>query len=88
MRNQHAANCCCLEDRDRIARDLHDTVIQRLFAAGLGLTALAAKTEETDTRLRLEEYTEQLDDTIRAIRQTIFKLQRARGIGCRPRCWT
>lgn len=70
-----------LEDRDRIARDLHDTVIQRLFAAGLGLTALASKTEETDTRVRLEEYTEQLDDTIRAIRQTIFKLHRTQGVG-------
>ncbi len=70
-----------LEDRDRIARDLHDTVIQRLFAAGLGLTALASKTDEADTRQRLEEYTEQLDDTIRAIRQTIFKLQRTQGVG-------
>ncbi len=70
-----------LEDRDRIARDLHDTVIQRLFAAGLGLTALASKTDEPDTRQRLEEYTEQLDETIRAIRQTIFKLQRTQGVG-------
>lgn len=70
-----------MEDRDRIARDLHDIVIQRLFAAGLGLTALAARTQEPVTQQRLEEYTEQLDDTIGAIRQTIFKLQRDRGVG-------
>lgn len=70
-----------MEDRDRIARDLHDTVIQQLFAAGLGMTALAARTEEVHTRERLEEYTEQLDTTIRAIRRAIFKLQPAREVG-------
>ena len=66
-----------LEDRDRIARDLHDHVIQRLFAAGLGLTGLAARTKEPQTRARLGEYTDQLDDTIGAIRQAIFELRQA-----------
>jgi signal transduction histidine kinase len=66
-----------LEDRDRIARDLHDHVIQRLFAAGLGLTGLAARTQEPVTRARLGEYTDQLDDTIGAIRQAIFELRQA-----------
>ncbi len=69
------------EDRDRIARDLHDHVIQRLFAAGLGLTALASRTEEPATRQRLGEYTEQLDDTIRSIRQAIFELRRTTETG-------
>jgi signal transduction histidine kinase len=66
-----------LEDRDRIARDLHDHVIQRLFAAGLGLTGLAGRTQEPETRTRLGEYTDQLDDTIGAIRQAIFELRQA-----------
>lgn len=70
-----------MEDRDRIARDLHDTVIQQLFAVGLGMTALAARSEDPHAQARLEEYTEQLDNTIRAIRQTIFKLQRTRELG-------
>jgi signal transduction histidine kinase len=66
-----------LEDRDRIARDLHDHVIQRLFAAGLGLSGLASRTTEPLTRARLTEYTEQLDDTIGAIRQAIFELRQS-----------
>jgi signal transduction histidine kinase len=74
-----------LEDRDRIARDLHDHVIQRLFAAGLGLTGLASRTTEPETQRRLGEYTDQLDDTIQAIRQTIFALQRHRDTGVQAR---
>jgi signal transduction histidine kinase len=74
-----------LEDRDRIARDLHDHVIQRLFAAGLGLTGLASRTAEPETRQRLTQYTDQLDDTIQAIRQTIFALQRHRESGAQAR---
>jgi signal transduction histidine kinase len=74
-----------LEDRDRIARDLHDHVIQRLFAAGLGLTGLASRTAEPETRQRLTQYTDQLDDTIQAIRQTIFALQRHRETGTQAR---
>ncbi len=74
-----------LEDRDRIARDLHDHVIQRLFAAGLGLTGLAARTSEPETQRRLAEYTEQLDDTIRAIRQAIFELRRSQETGLQSR---
>jgi signal transduction histidine kinase len=74
-----------LEDRDRIARDLHDHVIQRLFAAGLGLTGLASRSAEPETRQRLTQYTDQLDDTIQAIRQTIFALQRHRETGAQAR---
>jgi signal transduction histidine kinase len=74
-----------LEDRDRIARDLHDHVIQRLFAAGLGLTGLASRTSEPEIRQRLTQYTDQLDDTIQAIRQTIFALQRHRETGVQAR---
>jgi signal transduction histidine kinase len=64
-----------LEDRNRIAEDLHDLVIQRLFAVGLGLQGLSARSGTPETRERLSTYIDDLDGTIRAIRQTIFYLQ-------------
>ena len=62
-----------LEDRDRIARDLHDHVIQRLFAAGLSLQSIAVDDEAVDQRLR--RTVAELDETIGQIRSTIFALQ-------------
>ncbi len=62
------------EDRQRIARDLHDTVIQRLFGAGLDLQATAA-TADAETRDRLEVTITDLDETIKELRTTIFSLQ-------------
>ena len=67
-----------VEDRERIARDLHDTVIQRMFAIGLSMQGLAATTSDTTTSARLEQMIEDLDDTVRDIRTTIFELQRPR----------
>lgn len=64
-----------VEDRDRIARDLHDEVIQRLFATGLGLSGEAARTRDPDTAARLGRVTDDLDDTIQAIRRAIFELR-------------
>ncbi|MET9625968.1 GAF domain-containing protein [Lentzea sp. NPDC006480] len=58
-----------LEDRDRIARDLHDLVIQRLFGLGLGLQGL------TSTNAKISGFVEEVDHTIREIRRTIFSLQ-------------
>lgn len=76
-------------DRDRIARDLHDLVIQRLFATGLGMNSLAGRTGEPATRMRLGEFTDDLDETIRAIRQAIFQLHHARdGAGLRAQVFT
>lgn len=63
------------EDRERIARDLHDTVIQRLFAAGMGLQGTAARVDDTEARARLERAVDELDTTIREIRTAIFALQ-------------
>jgi two-component system, NarL family, sensor histidine kinase DevS len=61
------------EDRERIARDLHDTVIQRLFGAGLQLQATLASTDAR-TRERLEATVVDLDDTIKELRSAIFAL--------------
>lgn len=62
-------------DRDRIARDLHDTVIQRLFATALQLQGLRRTAPEADLRNRLDEAVGELSTTIREIRSTIFELR-------------
>ena len=67
-----------VEDRERIARDLHDTVIQRLFATGLALQGAAARAGDAEMVDRLQHAVEDLDDTVRHIRTTIFELQRQR----------
>jgi signal transduction histidine kinase len=64
-----------LTDRDRIARDLHDLVIQRLFATGLYLQGATRLTREPAVVDRLESSIHELDATIRDIRATIFALQ-------------
>lgn len=63
-----------LEDRERIARDLHDKVIQRLFATGMSLQALGPRVVDPDGARRLDEAIDELDLTIREIRNTIFAL--------------
>jgi len=63
-----------LGDRERIARDLHDLVIQRLFATGLGLQGLTRRTTRDDVRERLDQAIDELDGTIRDIRTAIFGL--------------
>ena len=65
-----------VEDRERIARGLHDTVIQRIFATGLSLQGAAARTSDVELAPRLEQAVTDLDDTVRHIRTTIFELQR------------
>jgi len=68
-----------ISDRERIARDLHDIVIQRLFATGLQLQGVAAMTGGSAISERLDKSVADLDDTIKAIRGTIFELQDRRG---------
>ena len=63
-----------LEDRDRIARDLHDHVIQRLFAAGLTAQSTAGAVTDERHRRRLAQLVSDLDETIQQIRTTIFQL--------------
>lgn len=61
-------------DRDRIARDLHDVVIQRLFATGLGLQTAARLTTRPQVRTRVDAAVDDLDAVIRDIRGAIFEL--------------
>lgn len=66
-----------LEDRDRIGRDLHDLVIQRLFAIGLGLQGTGRRIEDPEVAGRLDTAVDDLDATIRDIRRSIFALSTA-----------
>jgi signal transduction histidine kinase len=63
-----------LEDRERIARDLHDVVIQRLFATGLQLQS-GAMNARPEAAKRINAAVDDLDATIRDIRRTIFELR-------------
>ncbi|ASN39339.1 histidine kinase [Arthrobacter sp. 7749] len=65
-------------DRDRIAKDLHDLVIQRIFAAGLSTKSLALFTTEPVALERIDAITEELDSTMADIRETIHSLQEPR----------
>lgn len=62
-------------DRERIARDLHDIVIQRLFAAGLSMQSLRRFTDDAVALHRISTVTEELDETIRELRDTIYSLR-------------
>ena len=66
-----------LEERQRIAEDLHDHVIQRLFAAGLTLHGLASRVDSDTLARQLIDVVQSLDDTISQIRTSIFALQHA-----------
>jgi signal transduction histidine kinase len=68
-----------ISDRERIARDLHDVVIQRLFATGLQLQGVASLVGDPAIGTRLERAVDELDLTIKAIRGTIFELQHKQG---------
>jgi signal transduction histidine kinase len=63
-----------LADRDRIARDLHDHVIQQLFATGMALESVLPQLTGADARTRVHRAVDDLDHTIREIRTTIFGL--------------
>jgi signal transduction histidine kinase len=69
------------EDRDRIARDLHDLIIQRLFAVGLGVQGVILQVGRPHSAEKVTEkltsFVDDLDETIRDVRTTIFSLQQA-----------
>ncbi len=64
-----------MSDRERIARDLHDLVIQRLFATGLQLQGIRPAVSSEEVAARLDKAVDDLDLTISDIRSTIFDLQ-------------
>ncbi|GHC73047.1 histidine kinase [Nocardiopsis terrae] len=64
-----------LEERDRIAKDLHDVVIQRLFASAMTLMSTVRLIGSTEAEERVQSTIDELDGTIREIRSTIFDLQ-------------
>ena len=67
-------------DRERIARDLHDLVIQRLFATGMSLQGLIRQERlEGEVANRINAAIAELDKTVKQIRQTIFALQDTSG---------
>jgi len=74
-RRRDAERLVVLEDRDRIAKDLHDTVIQRLFAIAMTLMSAIKITQKRDVAVRVQRAVDDLDDTIRQVRSTVFALQ-------------
>ncbi|WP_375138105.1 GAF domain-containing protein [Streptomyces sp. Act143] len=87
-RRRDAAQIAVLQDRDRIARDLHDLAIQRLFATGMTLQSAGRFIDHPEASKRVVRAVDDLDETIKIIRSTIFGL-RARedtpGSGLRAR---
>jgi len=72
--HQRVKEVAVFEDRDRLARDLHDTVIQRLFAIGLTLQSIAGTATGYGVSDRLGAAIVDVDDTIRQVRSSIFEL--------------
>ncbi|WST99003.1 GAF domain-containing sensor histidine kinase [Streptomyces erythrochromogenes] len=87
-RRRDAEQIALLEERDRIARDLHDLAIQRLFATGMTLQSAARLVEHEGAAERVGRAVDDLDETIKIIRSTIFGLRtrdREGGPGLRAR---
>jgi two-component system, NarL family, sensor histidine kinase DevS len=64
-----------LEERERIAKELHDGIIQSLFAVGMGLQGTALMAGDQELTNRIEQAVEQLDSVIRDLRNYIFGLR-------------
>src|SRR5579875_3379197 len=74
-RRSDAEQLSLYEDRDRIARDLHDLVIQRLYATGMSLEATTPMVATPEITHRVRNAVDAMDETIKDIRATIFALQ-------------
>ncbi|MGB8649565.1 MAG: GAF domain-containing sensor histidine kinase [Mycobacteriales bacterium] len=75
-RRREAERFAIIEDRDRIARDLHDLVIQRLFATGMQLQSAVRLVDQNpvEATARVNRAVDELDGTIRELRSTIYGL--------------
>jgi signal transduction histidine kinase len=78
-RRRDAEEIAVLKDRDRIARDLHDLAIQRLFATGMTLQSAGRFIEHQEAAERVVRAVDDLDETIKIIRSTIFGLRSREG---------
>ncbi|MCX4768697.1 Redox sensor histidine kinase response regulator DevS [Streptomyces sp. ADI92-24] len=87
-RRRDAEQVRILEDRDRIARDLHDLAIQRLFATGMTLQSARPFVEHPEATERLNRAIDDLDSTIKIIRTTIFGLREHETPGKAPKLRT
>ncbi|HLI39047.1 MAG TPA: GAF domain-containing protein [Streptosporangiaceae bacterium] len=74
-RRAEAERLSLYADRDRIARDLHDLVIQRLYATGMSLEGIMPRVAKPEVAGRISAAVDALDETIKEIRGTIFALQ-------------
>ena len=72
---RHARERTVVADRERIARDLHDQIIQRIFAVGLDLHGVIARLHSPQLAARLTQSVDELQAVIDDIRRTIFDLQ-------------
>jgi signal transduction histidine kinase len=72
---RQAEQMAVFEDRDRIAKDLHDLVIQRLYATGMSLQGVTSLIGSPEVAERVSRSVDALDDTIKEIRSAIFALQ-------------
>jgi len=72
--NQRVQQAAVHEDRNRLARDLHDTVIQRLFAVGLSLKAMSTSAGTEGVADQINRAISDIDDTIRQVRSAIYEL--------------
>ncbi|MFF9009755.1 GAF domain-containing protein [Streptomyces goshikiensis] len=84
-RRRDAEQVSMLEDHDRIARDLHDLAIQRLFATGMTLQSARRFVEHPEASERLARAIDDLDATIKIIRSTIFGLREHETFGVPPK---
>ncbi|MCX5208242.1 GAF domain-containing protein [Kitasatospora sp. NBC_00240] len=74
-RRRDSEQVALLEERDRIARDLHDLAIQRLFATGMTLQGATRFIEHPEASERVLRAIDDLDETVRTIRSSIFGLR-------------
>ena len=72
---QRLSDLALAEDRERIARDLHDAVIQDLFAVGLSLQATSGQLEDEALRKRMDDAVDRIDTAIGSLRTFIFDLR-------------
>jgi signal transduction histidine kinase len=80
-RRQGAERIAVLQDRDRIARDLHDLAVQRLFATGTTPQSAGRFIDHEEASGRVLRAVDDLDETIRIIRSAIFGLRSREGTG-------